>query len=85
MQFCGIRQFIPETEVTLATRGWAANTFASDVAHSAWALPSLWTRRRAHKRLGKPHRARFPTASTRIIVIVKKWLRISGGSFTSLI
>jgi hypothetical protein len=27
---------------------------------------------------------RFPTASTRIIVTVKQWLPISGGSFTSL-
>jgi putative transposase len=39
---------------------------------SAWTLPSLWTHRTRPQRLGKPHRTRFPTAPTRLIVWVEE-------------
>src|SRR5437867_623217 len=35
---------------------------------SAWTLPERWTHRTRPPLLGKPHRTRFPTAPTRIIV-----------------
>src|SRR5437773_12497822 len=35
---------------------------------SAWTLPEPWTPRTRPPLLGKPHRTRFPTAPTRIVV-----------------
>ena len=36
--------------------------------NGAWTLPEPWTHRTRPPLLGKPHRTRFPTAPTRIIV-----------------
>ena len=38
----------------------------------AWTLPSLWTPRTRPQGFGKPHRTRFPTAPTPIIVVYEE-------------
>jgi transposase-like protein len=53
----------------LASSAWGAR-FPPVIAawRRAWTLPSLWTHRTRPQGVGKPHRPRFPTAPTRIIV-----------------
>src|SRR5947208_4481646 len=40
--------------------------------NGAWTLPEPWTHRTRPPLLGKPHRTRFPTAPTRVIVFRSK-------------
>jgi hypothetical protein len=54
-------------------RGVTASTVLKIFAKSKtmWTLPSLWTHRTRPQGLGKPHRTRFPTAPTSLIVFVE--------------
>ena len=50
----------------------------------AWTLPSLWTPRTRPQGFGKPHRTRFPTAPTPIILVYEEERRPKRPTLTNL-